>query len=84
MSTTLLTALFVGSVLAAGATVRSSFQSAQLEDRLQTALARKKVLQENLAHAQSLQVVVGYAEEQGYTRSGSQANLQISVPLAQR
>lgn len=84
VSAGLLTALFVGSVVAAGATVRSSYQSAQMENRLQAALARKKVLQEDLAYAQSLHLVVRYAEAQGYVRSGQQASVQLSASLAQR
>lgn len=84
LSGILLTALFVGSVAAAGATVGSSYQSAQLEQRLVEAESRRQVLQERLARAQALQLVVGYAQAQGYIETGAQTTIQMTASLAQR
>lgn len=76
--------LFVGAVLAAGASVTASYQAGQLELREQAALSRQRVLKEELARAGSIQLVLRYAQEQGFTQSGGLSTLRLGAALAQR
>ncbi len=76
--------LLIGAVLAAGSTVHASYFSAQLARREQAALAKQRLLREELAQAQSLQEVVRYAAANGLERTEVLASLDLSASLAQR
>lgn len=80
----LIAVLSVGAVLAAGASVTASYRAGQLEVRELAALDRQRVLKEELARAGSIRLVLLYAQEQGFTRSGELDTLRLGAALAQR
>ena len=80
----LVSALFVGAVLSAGATVTSSYQLAKLDQREQAALVRQSFLKEELARASSLQPVLRYAQAQGFAPGAESSVLHLNPALAQR
>ncbi len=80
----LIIALFVGAVLAAGATVTTSYQLAKLDQREKAALAKQRILKEEYAQASSLQTVLRYARTEGFIQVGEASTLSLSPSLAQR
>lgn len=81
----ILGALFVGAVVSAGISVRASYDLAQLQQRRQAAWKERQELQEALAAANSMDVVLAYAEENEMVRNTSTvAFLELTTPLAQR
>lgn len=78
----LVIALFLCAVMVAGWTVNTAYRSAHLQQRERVARERQKILQEQLAQASSLNVVLTYAEEKGFKPAAVAGALEVTTPVA--
>ncbi len=77
-----ITSLFLLAVFVAGWTVNTAYHSAHLQQREKAALARQKVLQEQLAQANSLNTVLEYAHKEGFQPTVIAGTLEVTTPVA--
>lgn len=77
-----ITTLFLLAVFVAGWTVNTAYHSAHLQQREKAALAQQKVLQEQLAQANSLSSVLEYAQQEGFEPAKIAGTLEVTTPVA--
>lgn len=65
--------------------MQHSYELSQLAEREQLARQQKKLLQEHIAQAESLNSLQAYADQEGFNQEVTyQASLDSAIPVAQR